>query len=193
MEVKTAFWIMCILFWAIIALAIIQDADAYMISRNNKVIYSPSKVLLNQSDLLIISKEINLTKKDSIPPNNITLGPEEIHYLNNNCHGKEGSIAYQSGWADACDYILDYLRIRENKFKSRPSFINELKSSNNIIFKYDFKQFDLNVSQYRIEWRYNNTVYNLNESTFFKSYNKNLTIKINNSEWTKGYIRVYGR
>ena len=186
---KYWFWGFIVIYLIIVLTVVIDSADAYMLNKA-KVIYSPYKVILNQTDLLIVQKEINLTKEFKLPEV-VKLEKSQMEYLNSNCHAKEGSGAYQSGYADACDYVLDYLGIRISKFKSRPSFVSQLNTKDKIIFNYDFKQFDLNLSLYKIEWRNNTEIFNLNESTFFKPYQKNKTL--NNSVWFTGFIRVYGR
>ena len=76
----------------------------------------------------------------------------------NRCHAKTGAACYQSGYDDACDWMLVEIGIRESKFKTRP----KAGSEGNFIdptVRYSFPlkdgSFELNGTQYEMRlYRY---------------------------------------
>jgi hypothetical protein len=53
-------------------------------------------------------------------PKQVILDEAMIKHLNNDCHANEGALAFSTGYARACDWLLGEIGIRENKFSRQP-------------------------------------------------------------------------
>jgi hypothetical protein len=84
-----------------------MDVQGYVISRN-RVIYQPKNLSMTTTTLYQ-------------PPKIIVLDENKIDYLNNRCRPEAGTMGYQAGYADACDWLLSEIGVRKYEYKSRPS------------------------------------------------------------------------
>lgn len=86
-----------------------STSSGYVISRN--------KILQNASQATIIRPEAS--SRDNLP-NSMTLDRQMIIEFFN-CDSREGSLGYQVGYDDACDWMRARLGIKKSPFASRPS------------------------------------------------------------------------
>lgn len=156
------------------------------------LIYSVIIIFSDNVDAYYTVRAKNITVKNltvKTIPNMLTIDRNIINMLMN-CHASEGALAYQSGYADSCDWMLNLLGLKLSPYRSRPAAAPMEDNRDKIIFDYSFKTFYLNMSLYRVQWFNDSSRFWLNDSTIF---NRNRNITINSSTWYKGQLAIYGR
>lgn len=135
----------------------------------------------NYSDAYTINyaKSIsNFTKNIKPIPQTITINKITIDKINN-CHSYTGSVAYQSGYADACDYLKEILGLRTNKFSSRPQLIQDTTLYYKIPITKNYVQFNASFNKFEF---FDN---NMTKQNPYRIFRNNLT-------WINiTYIRIY--
>ena len=100
-----------------------------------------------------ITKGVTATTTSTIP-SMVIIDRAKIDQINNKKF-IEQSIAYQSGAADALDWIRDLLGIKKAQYRSAPS---SQVYTRTICFREDYGYSDINASLYSIRLCRNNTI-----------------------------------
>jgi hypothetical protein len=129
--------------WALAVLigymVLVQGIDAYTMSRVKTV------------------RNVTYTQTVTVIPKNLTLDSRTINALMQ-CRPQGGAVAYQAGYADSCDWVLNLLGLKYTRFASHPSANFQPLGYQDSTISYTFKvrpegYIFLNSSTYKLEVR----------------------------------------